>query len=472
MCDIERNLGELTRFEVDGRRAYVIAPRRHVDSERRWIFYAPSWLAVVASFGDGGELDAPWPEAGPWPRKGCSYSHTYYLPRILMAGFHIAGVDVGASCGSPRGVVVSHHLYEKVVEDFALHPKARLMAQSNGGLIHYSWAIEHPDCVDRVFGMCPVTDMLTWPPPGLERVCGPGSIPPEGLTYDLTPEELRARIDEIRKHRPGKLGYINLFPDYASPKQLGTANYEEHVRRFIEEVDPDVLSMDHYPFMRPDKDTREGYCENLEVMRKYALAQGIPFWNFFNTMPFGNHFDPTEAQLRWQVFASLAHGAKGVMYFCYYTPLSGEFPKGGAIIGRDDRPTRHYEQAKRINTAIRQLGPVLMQLTSTSVRRLRRGEDRQDLLQGTPLRHLDDGDFILGCFQHKDGRKAVMVVNDDPGFTAWPTAVFAVPNERVLEVSPKTGDASPVIDDSPNMDGLQISLDAGEGRLFILEDVK
>ena len=321
---------------------------------------------------------------------------------------------------------------------------------------------------------------------GLKAIVNRRAVPAESLPdspacwgYAIQDEpkasdfaRLRARIDEIRKHRPGKLGYINLFPDYASPKQLGTANYEEHVRRFIEEVDPDVLSMDHYPFMRPDKDTREGYCENLEVMRKYALAQGIPFWNFFNTMPFGNHFDPTEAQLRWQVFASLAHGAKGVMYFCYYTPLSGEFPKGGAIIGRDDRPTRHYEQAKRINTAIRQLGPVLMQLTSTSVRRLRRGEDRQDLLQGTPLRHLDDGDFILGCFQHKDGRKAVMVVNDDPGFTAWPTAVFAVPNERVLEVSPKTGDASPVIDDSPNMDGLQISLDAGEGRLFILEDVK
>ena len=71
------------------------------------------------------------------------------------------------------------------------------MAQSNGGLVHYSWAIEHPDCVDRVFGMCPVTDMLTWPPPGLERVCGPGSIPPEGLKYDLTPEELRSRIDEF-----------------------------------------------------------------------------------------------------------------------------------------------------------------------------------------------------------------------------------------------------------------------------------
>ena len=42
----------------------------------------------------------------------------------------------------------------------------------------------------------------------------------------------------------------------------------------------------------------------LEVMRREALAYGVPFWNFFNTMPFGPHTDPTEAQLRWQIYAS------------------------------------------------------------------------------------------------------------------------------------------------------------------------
>ena len=26
-----------------------------------------------------------------------------------------------------------------------------------------------------------------------------------------------------------------------------------------------------------------------------------------------------------------------------------EFPKGGAIIARDDTPTRHYDQAKRLS---------------------------------------------------------------------------------------------------------------------------
>eukprot|EP01043_Picozoa_sp_COSAG02_P089606 COSAG02_NODE_26563_length_630_cov_1.013183_2_plen_44_part_01 len=37
-------------------------------------------------------------------------------------------------------------------------------------------------------------------------------------------------------------------------------------------------------------------------------------------MPFGGHSDPTEAQFRWQILTSLAYGARGVLYFCYFLP--------------------------------------------------------------------------------------------------------------------------------------------------------
>ncbi len=279
---------------------------------------------------------------------------------------------------------------------------------------------------------------------------------------------LRDQVDAVRRIRPGKLGYINLFPTYASKKQLGTDTYDEHVRRFMEEVRPDVLSMDHYPLMRPDADGRDGYCENLEYMRVYALKHGVPFWNFFNIMPFGPHFDPTEAQVRWQIFASIAYGAKGVMYFCYYTPLSHEFPKGGAIIRRDGTRTRHYDQAKRINAALRQLGPALMRLTSTGVARIPRGEDPAARIQDTGIAAITEGAYIIGLFRHEDGRRALLIMNDDYCHTAWPTIAFDADHAQVREVSPKTGEEIPLYDDSPDMDGLQISFDSGEGRLFLL----
>src|SRR4051812_1302928 len=66
--------------------------------------------------------------------------------------------------------------------------------------------------------------------------------------------DLARRAEEVRARHPGKFGYINLFPNYASPAQLGTATYEEYVGKFVSEVKPEVLSMDHYPLMRPGAD--------------------------------------------------------------------------------------------------------------------------------------------------------------------------------------------------------------------------
>lgn len=285
---------------------------------------------------------------------------------------------------------------------------------------------------------------------------------------------LAQKAEAVRTAHPGKLGYINLFPNYASAAQLGAESYDDHVRQFMELVKPGVLSMDHYPQFKPDVDGRDGYCENLAVMRKYALMHDVPFWNFFNTMPYGPHTDPTEAQLRWQINASIAYGAKGVLYFCYWTPPGGEFPKGGAIIHRDGRKSRHYYEAQRINKALRNLGTTLMKLTSTGVYRVAPGDDPRQVLEGAPLVALDrashdpEHDYLVGVYDHEDGGKAVLLMNYRFAYSAWPTVVFDRDAAEVLEVSPETGEAAPVIDDSPDMEGLQVALDAGGARLFLL----
>ena len=284
--------------------------------------------------------------------------------------------------------------------------------------------------------------------------------------------DLRKTVDAIRTARPGKLTYINLLPDYATPGQLGSPSYDEHVRSFVETVKPDVLSMDYYPQFRPDADGRDGYCGCLAVMRKYSVIAKIPFWNFFNTMPFGPHSDPTEAQLRWQIYTSLAYGAKGVMYFCYWTPSGSEFPKGGAIITLEGRKTRHYEQARRINAALKNLGPTLMKLTSTGIHRAPAGSTCASVLTGSPIKDVIWGDCLVGDFAHADGRRAVMLTNYHFAYSAWPTIVFDADPATVVEVSPETGKEVPVVDDSPAMPGLQLSLDAGEGRLFLLPAAK
>jgi hypothetical protein len=46
----------------------------------------------------------------------------------------------------------------------------------------------------------------------------------------------------IRELSPGKWPYINLFPDYATPGQLGAANYAEYLERFITTCHPTIIS--------------------------------------------------------------------------------------------------------------------------------------------------------------------------------------------------------------------------------------
>src|SRR5215469_17859034 len=96
--------GELIELRVHDRMAYLIKPAGKVDPERRWIWDFPFWLAINDGFG--------------------KVAHRYYVERVLAAGFHVAGVDVGPTFGSPAAAAVCQEFYEKVVPEHRLHRRA------------------------------------------------------------------------------------------------------------------------------------------------------------------------------------------------------------------------------------------------------------------------------------------------------------------------------------------------------------
>lgn len=164
--------GELIPLVMRGRNAYCVRPTGTVDPQKRWIWIFPFWLGVNDGHG--------------------RLHHRVYVDRLLQAGFHVAGIDVGTSCGSPAAAEVCQEFYEKLRADYGLHPRARLIGQSNGGLISYAWAFRHAECVDRIAGIYPATDFRTWP--GLANVV---AFPEKRLGYDLTLTELTARQGEF-----------------------------------------------------------------------------------------------------------------------------------------------------------------------------------------------------------------------------------------------------------------------------------
>jgi hypothetical protein len=164
--------GKLVELRVQGRIAYLVKPTGAVDPQKRWLWEFPFWLGINDGFGN--------------------LAHRHYIEKLLAAGFHVAGVEVGASCGSPAAADVCQDFYNQLVSEYGLNKRARLLAHSHGGLIAYGWAFRHPECVSRIAGMSPAIDFRTYPT--LPYVI---TGPTKGLDYRLSLEELDRRATEF-----------------------------------------------------------------------------------------------------------------------------------------------------------------------------------------------------------------------------------------------------------------------------------
>ncbi|HZQ48074.1 MAG TPA: hypothetical protein VFC07_13740, partial [Verrucomicrobiae bacterium] len=128
----------------------------------------------------------------------------------------------------------------------------------------------------------------------------------------------------VRELAPGKLPYMNCFPNYAENWQLGDSNYTSYLEQFIDTVKPSALSYDNYSLM-DDGSLREGFWSNLEQMRAAAKKHGLPFWNTVLSVAHFNYREPTAADFRFQAYSTLVYGARGICWFTYFAPQVGNY---------------------------------------------------------------------------------------------------------------------------------------------------
>jgi pimeloyl-ACP methyl ester carboxylesterase len=143
-----------------------------------------------------------------------------------------ARADVGAPWGSPAAADACQDFYEQLVSDHGLHKRPRVLAHSHGGRIASGWAFRHPQCVDRIAGMCPATVVRTYP--SLPSVV---TGPAKGLGYGLPSEALGRRagesnpIDNLAPLAKAGAKVFHLHGDAATLVRTG-ANSRELVRRY------------------------------------------------------------------------------------------------------------------------------------------------------------------------------------------------------------------------------------------------
>jgi hypothetical protein len=93
-----------------------------------------------------------------------------------------------------------------------------------------------------------------------------------------------------------------------------------------------------------------------------------------------------------------------------------------------------------------------------------RGGAGENTPEMVPLR-LSEGDFVAGLLTRDDGRHMLLLLNHDIAYSAWPT-VTAHP-DKMQEICRDTGRIIAPLDDSPDMEGLQLGMQPGDARLFI-----
>ncbi|MGJ7029948.1 beta-galactosidase [Niabella hirudinis] len=159
--------------------------------------------------------------------------------------------------------------------------------------------------------------------------------------------------------------YLNLLPGMVSKEALGDT-YEGYVRRFIKEVNIQVLSFDFYPIVKDQ--VRQQWYENLEIISRESRRSGKPFWAFALATAHNDYPVPNAAQLRLQMYTNLAYGAQYLQYFTYWNPETTTWDFHEAPITLKKKRSPVYDCIREVNAELQKRAFVFMGARVLSVR--------------------------------------------------------------------------------------------------------
>ncbi|MFO0788301.1 MAG: hypothetical protein U0805_02520 [Pirellulales bacterium] len=179
-------------------------------------------------------------------------------------------------------------------------------------------------------------------------------------------------VAAIRRHAPGKLAYINLFPSYAIPgeapgSQLEAKDFTTYLERYVTEVKPQFISYDNY-MVEYSQDLREratgsSYFKDLLEVRRVSQEHGLPFWNIVTCVQIRpGTTTPSPANLLLQGWTTLAAGGRGVSWYKYeqqgylYCPIDPSHQRSAT-----------WSYLQMVNHQLKMIGPIVSGMTSVGV---------------------------------------------------------------------------------------------------------
>lgn len=293
---------------------------------------------------------------------------------------------------------------------------------------------------------------------------------------------------KFRELDPAHVPFINMFPNLA----IGDARrYEEHVRGFIEKIEPSIISYDHYSFLKREvkeltdspeayispenrekngwqgilyeKYNREGFFDNLELARRLSKEYGIPWMTIIMLVEHWHYRYLNEAELRWEAFNALAYGPQSIWHFTYWTPAgTGEgWSYHHAAIEKDGSRDPHYYDIKNVNKDLLLLGGILRECDSEEVFHV--GEEKDTVKPFEPyggIEEIDAYSLTAGFFSAPDGKEYVLLVNKD---IEESQSIVIRSQAALFMLDKNTGEWEPL----PSINGIYfMEMEAGDGELL------
>ena len=303
------------------------------------------------------------------------------------------------------------------------------------------------------------------------------------IGWDITDEPnaekfpvLAAIVNAFRRYSPDKETVINLFPNYATPEQLGNPDYITHLEEFVNVVRPHFISYDHYHFlgrenrravMESDVSERErlirlsaettvnrgGFFDNIEDVRGVSLKYDLDAMLIVLLTEHGPYRNLTYGELLWEVNMSLAYGMKRISYFTYWEPAHDDhWQWTNAMCDTEGNKMQHWYDVQSINAAVKPAGEFLFCRTSVGVYHIGDAPEKKTTLFTSygKIRAIDGESGVIGIFD--DG--SMYLVNRD----------FLAPRTfRIHSDAPLTVMKNGIFTD---LDGYEITLDPGEAVLL------
>ena len=276
--------------------------------------------------------------------------------------------------------------------------------------------------------------------------------------------EAMATVKEIMPYAVTHVNYCGAYADNVRALYNELAKYSDGLL--------DYVMYDLYCFRNEICDENSMYS-SLEYNRRIGQELNTPTAFYVQSMAWNNCYRPNGDDIRYQVWAGLAYGAKQFSYFCYHTPRANAAETyGPAIVDLEGKPTDLYEPVSELNWQIRAIGDTLMKLETKEVYHTGTGfgGSYNALPVGYYLRPVDRDQklTVSRMADTETGCEYGIVVNRD--YNNAQTLRFTLHNGvgSISRISTETG--KPVLM-TPDKDGVYtVELLAGEGILFKLND--